>query len=283
MEEIVALLNDGLTKSDFEEAFKIVIDSIKGLSNKNEVEFDAIRSTIDILAAKLASENETDLAEVKAECQKLMADMMKEQVSNLNFIKDKVKRIKEGKDGKDGTPGKDGQSIVGPAGADGKDAPIKTPQEVRDELETLEGDERLDKSAVKGIEQIEENIKQIELRPVGKGGGGKGIGLYIGGSKKLLTAQMINLVAGTGISITYAYTSGRNDITISATGSGSFSVLAATGTINDANTVFTFPSTPSIVVVNGASYRNGAGVTIVTTTATLDNPVGVGGDIYGVG
>lgn len=154
---------------------------------------------------------------------------------------------------------------------------------VRDKLETLEGEERLDKSAVKGIDQIERDVKEIQIRPSPKVGGAKGFTLYVGGSKKLLTAQTLNLVAGSGVTLSYNHAGGRNDITISATGSGSFAVLPATGTVNDANTTFTFDSEPVLVIVNGASYRNGAGVSITGTTAELDNPVGTGGDIYGLG
>lgn len=69
----------------------------------------------------------------------------------------------------------------------------------------------------------------------------------------------------------------------SSTSSGGLNFLTATGTVDDSNKIFTFASTPTIVVVNGASYINGAGVTIVTTTATLDNPAGTGGSVYGLG
>jgi hypothetical protein len=138
--------------------------------------------------------------------------------------------------------------------------------------------------AVEGLPELQTKVKQIELRPTGGRGGAKGIGLYVDGSKKLLTAQTLNLVAGTGISLSYAYASGRNDITISASASGgSMSVLAATGTVDDSNKVFTFASAPTLVVVNGNAYRNGHGVTISGTTATLDDAVGAGGDIYGLG
>lgn len=159
----------------------------------------------------------------------------------------------------------------------------ETSEDLRDKLELLQNEERLDKTAIRGIEEIEEKVKEISLRPVGRGGGAKGIGLYIGGSKKLLTAQQINLIAGTNITLSYSYANGRNDITINGGAGGSMSVLAATGTINDSNVVFTFASEPKLVVVNGAAYRHGAGVTIATTTATLDNPPGSGGDVYGLG
>lgn len=61
-----------------------------------------------------------------------------------------------GKDGKDGAkgdkgdPGKDGESIKG---EDGKDGSPDTPEEVRDKLESLKKEKRLDVSAIKGIEE----------------------------------------------------------------------------------------------------------------------------------
>lgn len=54
------------------------------------------------------------------------------------------------------------------------------------------------------------------------------------------------------------------------------------GAIDDSNLTFTFLSEPRLVGVNGLLYRHGKGVTISGTTVTLDNPVGTGGDIYGL-
>lgn len=56
-----------------------------------------------------------------------------------------------------------------------------------------------------------------------------------------------------------------------------------TGTIDDTNRIFTFAKTPTIVVVNGASYINGFGVTIAGITATLDSAAGTGGSLYALG
>lgn len=69
---------------------------------------------------------------------------------------------------------------------------------------------------------------------------------------------------------------------VSTSGSSTVSILVATGTVDDSNVTFTFASTPQIVVVNGMSYITAHGVTIVTTTATLDSPAGVGGFVYGI-
>ena len=82
----------------------------------------------------------------------------------------------DGKDGKDGRDGKDGKSIVGPAGKDGsdgidgKDGSPDMAEDIRNKLELLQGDERLNKSAIKGLE---EELKRIEaIRGTSRVGGG---------------------------------------------------------------------------------------------------------------
>lgn len=159
-----------------------------------------------------------------------------------------------------------------------------TAQEIKNSLETLTGDERLDKSAIKGIEEIEKNIKNIELRPSGAVGA-RGIQLFVDGAKKG-QVNSVNLIAGSGISLTFAHAFGRNDITISATG-GSFSILTATGTVDDSNVDFTFVSKPTLIIINGAAYpETGGAITwswnVGTLTATLSSPVGSSGNIYGL-
>jgi hypothetical protein len=86
------------------------------------------------------------------------------------------------------------------------------------------------------------------------------------------------VVAGSGVTFS---TDANGNKVINA--GGGLSVLAATGTINDTNTAFTFASSPTFVVVNGAFYRDGSGCTIAGVNVTLDNPIGTGGSIFGLG
>lgn len=70
-------------------------------------------------------------------------------------------------------------------------------------------------------------------------------------------------------------------------GGGTLAILAATGTINDSNAAFVFPSLPKLVVVNGTAYeQTGGAITWTwnagTLTATLSSPVGVNGSIFGM-
>lgn len=154
----------------------------------------------------------------------------------------------------------------------------QSPEKIRDSLETLEGNERLDKSAIKGLTELEKDLQGRISMVIG---GPRGVSISADGTDLGFT-QYVNLIAGTGVTITTNRVGERVDMTISASG-GSFSILTATGSINDTNTSFTFASEPTLVVVNGDSYRDGKGCSISGTSVTLDSPVGTGGDIYGIG
>lgn len=66
-------------------------------------------------------------------------------------------------------------------------------------------------------------------------------------------------------------------------GSGLNYIALVSGSIDNTNTTFTFAKTPTIIVVNGSSYINGAGVTITGTTGVIASPAGVGGSVYAIG
>lgn len=231
-----------------------------------------------------------------------LADLKKLVALLINAVKDAAKQldakidarlvlIKDGTNGRDGRDGKDGvgtqgpkgdkgepgQSIVGPAGRDGSP---DMAEDIRNKLELLTGDERLDKSAIRGLDTLEADLQAA--KSVRVLAGRSLLQLQVDGKKKG-AIQYLNLVAGSGVTLTYDSSNGRNDIVINADGGGeggSFSVIAVSGTIDDSNVSFTAASTPTVVVVNGASYRDGHGCTITGTAITLDNPVGQGGDIY---
>lgn len=182
--------------------------------------------------------------------------------------------------------GEKGDSIVGPQGPEGKRGD-RGPKGERGEsgpagVAGPKGKEG--KIPEKDLEDIKKDITELKARPAGRIGGSKGVMLYVNGAKKG-NAQYINLIPGTGVSFTYSYANGRNDITINAQASSA--ILTATGTINDSNLDFVFTQEPSYLVINGASARKTGGAitwswTAGTLTATLSSPVGSGGDIWGV-
>ena len=121
-----------------------------------------------------------------------------EAVPDLNKVL-KAVRGTDGEDGKNGRDGEDGKDSkvpgpkgekgergeIGPmgiAGRDGKDSTVPGPKgdkgdagkdgspdtadDIRNKLELLEGDERLDKKAIKGWEDFEKSVKETATRRV---------------------------------------------------------------------------------------------------------------------
>lgn len=112
---------------------------------------------------------------------------------------DKGDPAKNGKDGRngidglDGLDGKDGDNGIN--GKDGKDGSPDTPEQVRDKLEILKGEERLDRSAIKGLEEEIEKLK--------KGDGGV---RFFGGTRRLQPVRF----SFTGDGSTTAFTLATN-------------------------------------------------------------------------
>lgn len=176
-----------------------------------------------------------------------------------------------GLDGEKGDSGKDGQS--------GENGSPDTPEQVRDKLETLKDDERLDVSAIKGLDvSIDAKVAAIKPTP-GKTGGSRGFQLYVNSVKKGL-AQYIDLIPGSNITISDSIVNGLHSITISSSAGGGFSTLAATEVPDGSNKTFTFAAAlakPSFLVVDNVWLRATTALGTVNwtwlgTVATLSVP-----------
>ncbi len=286
-EKNLQLLSDMLekldTKSQVDEMvqiFQLVVEISKQTKDLTEKELANLRDMFDNAVSEMKSGNVEQMSSMKSRlmsyCETEMSNMMKMREKDIKDIKEMIPKEK------DLTYLENKLADV-----EAKILPFPEPKEitsyeVRDKLESIkEESEKLDKSAIRGLDEIEKLARQT------KGTtsifGGRGIQLYLDGAKKGL-AQTLNIIPGTGVSFTYSTAYGRNDLTINAQAASS-SILDATGTIDDTNTAFTFLSEPSYLVINGASYRKTGGAitwTFLALTATLSAPVGVGGSIYGV-
>ena len=139
-------VSESLTKEDFNKAFEAILKVVLRVEN----------DLIDRIDRKLAS----------------------------------IHQPKDGKDGKDGNNGKDGKSVVGPPGPPGppgvgemgpqglpgKDGSPDTPQQVRDKLEVLNGNERL---SIAAINNLREELDDLKKR-LGRAGGT----VFVGGSTR---------------------------------------------------------------------------------------------------
>ena len=102
-------------------------------------------------------------------------------------------------------------------------AVTETPEILRDKLESLRDDQRLDKSAVKGIEDIEKKIDSELTRSTRVIGGQSGLHTYVDSSKKGLL-KSIDFKAGTNTTVVHSKVNGLDTITFNVpTGAGGVS------------------------------------------------------------
>ena len=164
LKELLKVANDGLSKAEFlkhfRNAIKMIVNIEKQLIAKIDKAIDTMKS--DLIVLKSATQS--DLNDLKAKHKERVDKALKEQENGLNFIRDKVRSIKSGINGKNGIDG-----INGVDGVNGNDGSQDTPEQVRNKIETLMGEERFDLSAIKGLRRI---LTKLEDRPLGKGGGG---------------------------------------------------------------------------------------------------------------
>lgn len=161
-QEIRQISDESTSKilSTLNEQISNTIDVIK------EIRVDGLATSTEIEQLK---QQVSDIAELVEKTDPVSPII--DRVSQLEeVIKKKDFRGPRGPQGEKGERGEDGKSIIGPKGGDGKDGKDgrdgldgkngspDTPEEIKLKLETLKGKERLNVSAIDGIEQIASGI-----------------------------------------------------------------------------------------------------------------------------
>lgn len=125
------------------------------------------------------------------------------------------------------------------------------------------GDVKLHVRNLEGFEQTIAPIRSLAAKNGGIRGGGD------------------TVKAGTNVVIT---TNGSGQKVINVVGAG-LAPITVTGTIDDSNKTFNAATQPTLLNINGAFYLQSGGAytwTYVGTTITLNQPVGLGGSIFGI-
>lgn len=130
--ELLDLVNNGLTKTDFVTSFKGVIDYVKRFET-------AITRDFKILSKTLTYKINDIKLDQKA------TDDLKERLNA------RVLSLKDGRDGY--TPIKGQDYFDGRNGLDGKDGSPDTPEQIRDKISLLEDDRRLSIGHIHGLEE----------------------------------------------------------------------------------------------------------------------------------
>ena len=201
LKELLLLLSDSLTKKDFEEAFAKVIEYVKGINNKTENELKTISQAVKTAISRIESTASDNYAKTEEK-------LTKEQESALNDIQFKVEaliaeaqqkldEVKSGEDGKDA----DEERMIAEVLANIPAPKEETAEEVRDLLETLEGEDRLKIDAIDKLrEELDRLEKEIKSKNTTVYGGASGVGVLDEGTTVAVKAHWLNFT-GAGVSV----------------------------------------------------------------------------------
>lgn len=250
LQALLKMLDESITRKEFTEFFQNVINQIlrveKTISDKQNQAVADLKVLFNDLKGNTTQYTESEIKTAINTLQARVEKSMKDEENLMNFIRDKVKRIREGKDGKDG------KSIVGPAGKDADESKI---------IKAI-----LDRIEIPDLKDLEEKIKNLETKPnMQIFGGNRPITVQGSGTVKTKTARVINF---TGATVSQS-TDGVTTVAISA---GGANVETPTGDVNGTNTTYTVLNTPKFIVIDGATYYEGFGYSLAGLTITTGIP-----------
>lgn len=200
------------------------VNKYKGETEKNTKEVkQALNNTLEYL-----EEEHTKLKEdVKLEANKKVIRLENKVQEVLNQALDALEAINniEIRDGNDGyTP------IKGVDYDDGKDGSPDTAEQVRDKLELLQDDERLDASAIKGLDFVKQEDLTKAISAIPKGGGGSGGIEVFNSTGKVGSGSALKFI-GSGVS---TISNDGHTTTVNITGGGGGGAWGSiTGTLSD--------------------------------------------------
>lgn len=276
-----ALRKDHLGREEFLKEFERVLVFLKQLKDSNKQVISGAYERVNLLALRLKENNEQDIQKSKDEMTELIKDYLAkiETATNqkMREVDEKVKELKNDISDKEANE----QAIADRVFRDVQSPIIekleknlpKLGEPIRDALELLSGDQRLDKSAIRGLEFLEEIGKRKNQNIP-----------YVGGIRYL--SQLVDILIGNdladGHAIVWDATNNRwKNGEVSGTSTINFADSETpTGDIDGANTDFVLAHTPAAgslkVYLNGMRMSLAEDYTLATATITFLTAPGSG-------
>jgi len=274
-----ALRKDHLGREEFLKEFERVLAFVKQLKNTNKQVISGAYERVNLLALRLKENNEQDIEKAKLEMTGLIEDYLAkvETATNqkMREVDEKVKELKNGIDGKDA----DEQAIADRVLREVQSPIIekieknlpKLGEPIRDALELLDGDQRLDKSAIRGLDELLEKHNGQNIP-------------YVGGIRYL--SQLVDILIGSDLADGHAIVwDAANNRWKNGEVSGTSTINFAdsetpTGDVDGANTDFVLAHTPETgslkVYLNGMRMSLTEDYTLATATITFLTAPGSG-------
>ncbi len=297
LEEFLKLMDidaENVTKDEFVEMFGLLIDFVGKIKEENDTHIDSLsaesKKNIEDALDNLKSFNKTELEELRN-----FVNLRKDKYTLTDADKREIARQID-------VPTV--EKIIQTIETIKTEVLKETPEEIRNKLETLKDEERLDASAIKGLgKRLSKFGDDLLNRAIGildqrtsflinkvsnlsdrinnlsTTGGGHTIQ-----DEGTPLTQRTNLnFKGAGVTVTDDLANNATIVTVS-TSAGAGYQQPTSGAIDGSNTVFAFATAPNAIVVDGVSLQKVAADTTVnwTGTTTITLSVAPNFDIYGV-
>lgn len=256
MEDIQTMLStldpQRLSRKEFTDAFALVVKKITELKKSNEQEWTLIHSALQMFQTKLQTTHTQGLSTftdaTNTHMQSRLSTIEDQVNTKLQAVDAKLATVVNGKDA-------DSEQIIADVLSqiqlpEQKELLLDTPEDIRNKLEVLQGDDRLSANAIAGLEAMLEELKTGLKTGSQTGWGAHPLTVAKSGTTKSKTTRHINFT-GSGVSSVVRNPDGTVDVTISS--GGGFTTLTATETPNSNIKIFTFSGAsaqPSYLVVD---------------------------------
>jgi len=155
-----------LTREEFLDAIKDIVAFVKKIKQENVQEVATMKEISAKDSRRLAEKAAQSEQALKQEIKKSFEQAFSEQQGSLNFIRDKVSNFEKQKDKNEESLIREVMELI----PEMPEIKSTTPVETRNKLETLKGEERLGWTAIHGLKEKLEELKEMKVG--GKGGGG---------------------------------------------------------------------------------------------------------------
>jgi len=270
-----ALRKDHLGREEFLKEFERVLAFVKQLKNTNKQVISGAYERVNLLALRLKENNEQDIEKAKLEMTGLIEDyLLKVETATNQKMREVDEKIKELKN--DIADKEASEQTIADKVLQDVQSPIiekieknlpKLGEPIRDALELLAGDQRLDKSAIRGLDELLEEIGKRKNQNIP----------YVGGIRYL--SQLVDILIGSdladGHAIVWDATNKRwKNGEVSGTSTINFADSETpTGDVDGANTDFVLAHTPTAgslkVYLNGMRMSLTEDYTLATATITF--------------
>lgn len=267
---LAGLLESLDSKSTLDEvvkSFEVVIEFVRKSHDLTERELENLRQMFVQAVDEMKSGNrehfEAQKARFKAYCESEMSKIVKISEKKIREIDEKLAEVKDGDDA-------DEERVIAKVTENvlAKIPPVteqllETGDTIIDKVNTSE--KKINKERVEGLGEEFERINR-GISSIPRGGGKTGIQTYVNGVKKGLI-QYIDIVQGSGMTVSSQLTNGLLTLTLVSSGGAGFTQLSATETPDGSRTQFTFATAsaqPSFIVVDNVWQK------AVTATGTVN-------------